>query len=259
MLKPSGPFAVLLTAALLWWAGAALAAGVVVVPPGNRNATQPTVSRSSTVRTAETGSSFDAKYQAVYASLAADPDLIGKIVKTSAIYGIDPIHLIGAIVGEHTYNVDVFDSLQGYYVKALSYLGASNLRFAYKGEDVENFVARPEFAECAAAANDYDLWTCRDRVWRDVFRGKKVGGIDWPDDRFERVFVPLVLVLAVVLLFAWVVVDEPFRDSFYRSMAVLVAASPCALAIATPSASPIAVRLGSIRSRRRRETSVSSS
>lgn len=55
-------------------------------------------------------------------------------------------------------------------------------------------------------------------------------------DRFERVFVPAVLALAVLLLFAWVVVDEPFRDSFYRAMAVLVAASPCALAIATPSA-----------------------
>ena len=55
-------------------------------------------------------------------------------------------------------------------------------------------------------------------------------------DRFERIFVPSVLVLVVVLLFAWVVVDEPFRDSFYRAMAVLVAASPCALAIATPSA-----------------------
>jgi Cd2+/Zn2+-exporting ATPase len=55
-------------------------------------------------------------------------------------------------------------------------------------------------------------------------------------DRFERVFVPAVLVLALLLLFAWVVVDEPFRDSFYRAMAVLVAASPCALAIATPSA-----------------------
>jgi len=55
-------------------------------------------------------------------------------------------------------------------------------------------------------------------------------------DRFERIFVPVVLALAFVLLFAWVVVDEPFRDSFYRAMAVLVTASPCALAIATPSA-----------------------
>jgi len=55
-------------------------------------------------------------------------------------------------------------------------------------------------------------------------------------DKFERIFVPAVLCLVVVLLFAWVVVDEPFRDSFYRAMSVLVAASPCALAIATPSA-----------------------
>ena len=55
-------------------------------------------------------------------------------------------------------------------------------------------------------------------------------------DKFERVFVPAVLILAVTLLFAGLVIDEPFRDSFYRAMAVLVAASPCALAIATPSA-----------------------
>ncbi|KPL69860.1 ATPase [Erythrobacter sp. SG61-1L] len=55
-------------------------------------------------------------------------------------------------------------------------------------------------------------------------------------DKFERYFVPIVLGIAFFMLFAWVVVDEPFRDSFYRAMAVLVAASPCALAIATPSA-----------------------
>ncbi len=55
-------------------------------------------------------------------------------------------------------------------------------------------------------------------------------------DRFERIFVPVVLVSVVVLLFAWMVIDEGFGDSFYRAMAVLVAASPCALAISTPSA-----------------------
>ncbi len=55
-------------------------------------------------------------------------------------------------------------------------------------------------------------------------------------DRFERWFVAVALGLGFVLMFAWVVIDEPFRASFYRAMSVLVAASPCALAIATPSA-----------------------
>ena len=55
-------------------------------------------------------------------------------------------------------------------------------------------------------------------------------------ERFERVFVPCVLGLVGVLMFTWIVIDEPFSASFYRAMAVLVAASPCALAISVPSA-----------------------
>ncbi len=54
--------------------------------------------------------------------------------------------------------------------------------------------------------------------------------------RFERIFVPCVIVLAVVTSLAFLVLDETASQSFYRAMAVLVAASPCALAIATPSA-----------------------
>ncbi|GAA4910299.1 heavy metal translocating P-type ATPase [Mucilaginibacter defluvii] len=55
-------------------------------------------------------------------------------------------------------------------------------------------------------------------------------------DRFQRYFVPAVLILVVLLCFAFLVIDEPFSKSFYRAMSVLVAASPCALAIGTPSA-----------------------
>ncbi len=55
-------------------------------------------------------------------------------------------------------------------------------------------------------------------------------------DRIERYFVPIALSFVGLLLFACVVIDEPFSASFYRAMAVLVATSPCALAIATPSA-----------------------
>ena len=55
-------------------------------------------------------------------------------------------------------------------------------------------------------------------------------------DRFERIFVPAVLGLVAVVLVAGPVLGSSWSDSFYRAMAVLVAASPCALAIATPSA-----------------------
>lgn len=55
-------------------------------------------------------------------------------------------------------------------------------------------------------------------------------------DKLEKYYVPSVLILVGILLFAFLVIDEPFKASFYRAMAVLVAASPCALAISTPSA-----------------------
>ncbi|MFI5986041.1 heavy metal translocating P-type ATPase [Streptomyces sp. NPDC051555] len=55
-------------------------------------------------------------------------------------------------------------------------------------------------------------------------------------DRFQKVFVPGVLALVAVLLGVGALTGEPFADTFYRAMAVLVAASPCALAIATPAA-----------------------
>ncbi|MDA8180350.1 MAG: heavy metal translocating P-type ATPase [Deltaproteobacteria bacterium] len=55
-------------------------------------------------------------------------------------------------------------------------------------------------------------------------------------DRFESIFVPVVLAGAALLIVLPPLFGLPFAASFYRAMAVLVAASPCALAIATPSA-----------------------
>ncbi|WP_194833298.1 heavy metal translocating P-type ATPase [Nocardia sp. XZ_19_369] len=56
-------------------------------------------------------------------------------------------------------------------------------------------------------------------------------------DRFQLFYVPVVLAGVLgVLAFGVFAAAEPLADSFYRAMVVLVAASPCALAIATPSA-----------------------
>jgi len=182
----------LIAAVLLVVAAAGASAGDagkwVAVPPGNRSPTQPPISTSSIVRTQETQGTFADKYKAVYDALASDNVLIGKIKSAAAVYGIDPIHMIGAIVGEHTYNVDVFDNLQSYYVKALAYLHSSGLAFSYNGEPIDKFVARPQFAACATAESDYALWDCRARIWRDDFQGKTVGGESFPDDSFGHVF-----------------------------------------------------------------------
>ncbi len=158
-----------------------------VVPSGNRHAEQPDVPDASVRRTKGTKSSFDRKYEKVRDLLATDHELMGKIKKVSAAYGIDPIHVVGAIVGEHTYNVDAYDRLQSYYVKAASYAGQS-FRFAYDGEDVDDFVKRPEFAECSGKGDSYTLWSCREDVWERDFRGKTVGGKSYPNNRFSAVF-----------------------------------------------------------------------
>lgn len=54
--------------------------------------------------------------------------------------------------------------------------------------------------------------------------------------KFEEKYVPIVILVVFALCFAYLVVDETFNDSLYRAITVLVAASPCALAISTPSA-----------------------
>lgn len=55
-------------------------------------------------------------------------------------------------------------------------------------------------------------------------------------DNFEKYYVPIVLIVVLFLLGVFLVIEETFQQSFYRAMSVLIAASPCALAISTPSA-----------------------
>lgn len=157
------------------------------VPEGNRNAEQPGVPGGSAARTKAMKTSYDAKYRKVIALLRNDKALRSKITQTASQYGISPLHVAGAIVGEHTYNVDAYDRLQQYYVKAASYLGSS-FRFEYDGEDVGDFIARPQFAACEDAKGSYALWTCRENVWNASFRGKTVEGKRFENNRFSAVF-----------------------------------------------------------------------
>lgn len=152
------------------------------VPAGNRNATQPEIPRDAVIRTQQTNDTFEGKFQKVLRLFENDKKLISKIQKTAKRYDIDPVHMIGAIVGEHTYNVDAVDQLQAYYVKALAY-AETRIRFEHNGESVSKFVRRPEFASCDGLRDSYTLWTCREEVYNAVFRGKS-----HPDQSFGKTF-----------------------------------------------------------------------
>ena len=158
-----------------------------LVPPGNRNVEQPPIPGFSARRTKAAQTTYEAKYAKVYQLLRNDRRLRAKIREVAAAYRIAPIHIIGAIVGEHTYNVDAYDRLQTYYVKAASYLTTS-FSFSYSGENVEAFIGRPEFEACKKHTDSYNLWACREAVWDTHFRGKTVNGQSFPNNRFSAVF-----------------------------------------------------------------------
>ena len=131
---------------------------------------------------------FEAKYRKVYALLKNDKKLRSKISEAAAAYGIDPMHIVGAIVGEHTYNVDAYDRLQTYYVKAVSYLDAAiSLQLRWRGRrrlrrSGRNFppATTPRAATiCGPAAK---------RVWNSDLPRQEVGGTAFPNDRFSATF-----------------------------------------------------------------------
>ncbi|TPL90118.1 DUF1402 family protein [Mesorhizobium sp. B2-3-12] len=166
---------------------AAHASGLVVVPPGNRSATQPAIPEASATRTRAFKTTYGEKYGKIVALLKREKKLVAHIKQVAAAYDIDPIHIVGALVGEHTYNVTAVGSVQTYYVKALSYSGL-DFAFRYKGVPVQTFVQRPEFAACGQAGDSATLWGCRDRVWVEHFRGKTVDGVTYDAMTFQQAF-----------------------------------------------------------------------
>ena len=66
-------------------------------------------------------------------------------------------------------------------------------------------------------------------------------------DNFSRYYTWIALSLAAVVFVILLVMHRPIADAFYRSMTVLVVASPCALVLSVPSAILVAIAAGARR------------
>ena len=80
-------------------AGVSIASALTVVPPGNRSAEQPVIPGASWRRTKRKRTTFDAKYERIRDLLASDRRLRARIAEVSGLYGIEPVHVPGALVG----------------------------------------------------------------------------------------------------------------------------------------------------------------
>lgn len=168
----------------------AQAQSVRIAPQGNRSPNQPDIPFASSRRTAAAKSSYEAKFDKVVGVLRRDKRLLSSIRRVAGRYEIDPIHIIGAIVGEHTYNYDTLDSAQSYYVKALTYAGI-RFNFELNDEQVEEFVERQQFDRCRKQRiqdNSHRRWSCYETVWNAEFRGKAVEGVRYPQKTFNEAF-----------------------------------------------------------------------
>ena len=63
-------------------------------------------------------------------------------------------------------------------------------------------------------------------------------------DKVSGVFVPLVIITAVIVTLIWIFVGQPFGYALARGIAVLVVSCPCALGLATPVAIMVGSGLG---------------
>ena len=63
-------------------------------------------------------------------------------------------------------------------------------------------------------------------------------------DKVSGIFVPIVIIIAVIVKLIWIFVGQPFGYALARGIAVLVVSCPCALGLATPVAIMVGSGLG---------------
>lgn len=130
----------------------------VVVPPGNMN---------SAVKDYDNG-----QYKNIV-RLMSKKSNICVIKEAATLYNLDPVVIMGSIVGEHTFNVDAWDIGQDTYM----YMVKNWItRFEANGIDLGKMFKEDNYVACTMATdNNYDLWGCYESVWKHDKRNPRKG------------------------------------------------------------------------------------
>lgn len=98
--------------------------------------------------------------------LAVIRELKRPIKRAAQAFGIDPLHVAGAIAGEHAMNVNIVDSVQNMRVDAYrdARVWASDVA-ANPDRDLSRLVQGENYQRCRGEQREYDRWYCIVDTW----------------------------------------------------------------------------------------------
>lgn len=160
---------------------------MIVVGPGNHNKTMPEIPETTRKRHADkiraaggqeayfTGqfnnviATLKSKYETENFSLKQEVKLAG------SLYGINPVHILSAIAGEHIFNVPLQMNVQEYSVRFGIWVGY------YKGEHPFAAITKcSEMAICENTSSSYEMYACYEKRWDELFRNRLACGQSTP-------------------------------------------------------------------------------
>lgn len=150
--------------------------GPLKVRPGNVNRSIPSIPKSSLKNLESWRYSqremMDIRYESVKVKLIAN-NYVPMIKKAARSFDMDPVNVLGAIIGEHVFNMDMKDSAQDYLLRLPGWMR----RWSGFSDEFEiplrDILKQKSFDICHENSNEYDKWECYGAIWNRKFRDQK--------------------------------------------------------------------------------------
>lgn len=163
---------------------------VVKVKPGNVQKKTPLVDRQSLTARRKTRSNINNKVTAIFRFFQREKKLLISIKAIAKTYKIKPLHMLGAIAGEHAFNVDVYDKVQQYAMRSITFAGNRFVSFTCRKcrMSLKDFLKLAPLKSCKRKKGSDQFWSCVEAVWMKDYFNRKVEGKKFPRLRFNEAF-----------------------------------------------------------------------
>lgn len=158
---------------------------LITVPPGNHNpkiswqtlvskeAGMPskTMSKFAGMSPAEVQADINSRYAEALLTIAKTPNAVAEIRRAGPMYGIDPILILGSIVGEHIYNTKAYIMGQDLIMRMAK---GWTEKFEAKGVVLQDLLAQAPFKNCDSfkTSSPAQYWDCVNLVYEKNYRGR---------------------------------------------------------------------------------------